>query len=380
MILNVKKPSVLILGVLDHISANVIRYLVGTGQIGYIRVATFNPLSLCQFSKECTDALDKVECIQANLNKNDSLDMIFRHNTNGKSWDFIFFIGESRLGQTDQVYYQRISEPAQAIARKAAETGAGLLVYLTSGLFYEKNSSSKPNREESSMKATLPQYKAYQLMEKAMQNTKGIRTIGLRSAIIYGPEMYGKMFIPIAVARVHCKIGEPVQSLLASDAPYHCVHISDLARAFWHVAQWSTRVNSTFQNLVFNLAQPVGNDPRHMSEIIYTIFGVKTIFRSTLMNKAVSVALTMLSMQDEINEGLLGPWTQLLAESNIHSTPISPYIEKEMLTGNKYAIDGRRITDVTGFCYKHPEITIDEIRGAIRQAQHMNFWPQADQI
>ncbi|RKP07632.1 hypothetical protein THASP1DRAFT_30557 [Thamnocephalis sphaerospora] len=372
------KPSVLILGVLDPTSAHVVRYIVETGAAGQVRVATFNPLATCRFSTPCANALARVECMQTNPNQPESLNAAFKRSQDQGPWDYVFFFGDMRPGQSEQIYRLRISEPAQAVAQKARAAGVKLLVYLSSSLFYEKNSISKPNTEDAPMKPAHAVHRAINQLEKAMNETQGLCTIGLRSAITYGPEMYGKMFVPIAVARVHQELGDPVHSLVPADAPHHMVHINDLARAFWHTAQWRSRTQNLPEKLTFNVAQPIGNDPGRVASILESIFGVKTIFHNNFIGKAMSLAATLLSFQDDLNERLLGPWSRLLAESNIEYTPVSPYIEKELLGGNKFSIDGTRITKMTEFKYKHAAVTEEEFREAIREAQQMRFWPIKD--
>jgi hypothetical protein len=63
-----EKPSVLIVGALDTHVANVVHYLVNSGETSAIRVATYKSLATCCFTPACMEAFTHVECVHANLN------------------------------------------------------------------------------------------------------------------------------------------------------------------------------------------------------------------------------------------------------------------------------------------------------------------------
>jgi hypothetical protein len=86
------------------------------------------------------------------------------------------------------------------------------------------------------------------------------------------------------------------------------------------------------------------------------------------------------SLQEDMNDLFVTEWTKLLARSKIEHTPISTYIEKEHLVNDQFALDGQRVTKLTGFQYQYSQITVDDARDMLREAQSMRFWPQEDEF
>jgi hypothetical protein len=55
----------------------------------------------------------------------------------------------------------------------------------------------------------------------------------------------------------------------------------------------------------------------------------------------------------------LKPWSDLCKEQGIGSTPLSPYIDQELLYNNSLSLNGEAI-EKKGFTYSHPKITKDD--------------------
>ncbi|KAI8057625.1 hypothetical protein BDF22DRAFT_739037 [Syncephalis plumigaleata] len=348
-----EKPSVLIVGALDTHVANVVHYLVDSGETSAIRVATYKSLTTCCFTPACMEAFSHVECVHANINNAASLESVFARD-DGKPWDFIFFFPEQRTGQSDQVYKLRTVEGARAIAARAATSNAKVLVYMSSGLFYKKNSNR--NSEDAPINPQVLLHRAMVEMEQEFAKLDSVPTIGLRPAVLFGSQMYNSAMLPLAIARVYKELDQPAPMPNSSGSPHDFVHIQDVSRAFLHVAQWRARNPPTgnAKHVVFNLAPPSGTD--------------------------ITTLMSMESLQEDMNDLFVTEWTKLLARSKIEHTPISTYIEKEHLVNDQFALDGQRITKLTGFQYQYPQITVDDAREMLREAQSMRFWPQEDEF
>ena len=55
------------------------------------------------------------------------------------------------------------------------------------------------------------------------------------------------------------------------------------------------------------------------------------------------------------NENHLAPWTELLKTHDIESTPLTPFIDGELLRNKHLNVDGSKI-ESTGFAYEVPEV------------------------
>lgn len=69
----------------------------------------------------------------------------------------------------------------------------------------------------------------------------------------------------------------------------------------------------------------------------------------------------MSSATEESNEKHLGPWSEACARDAILNTPLSPYLDQELLYNKHLHVDGSKL-EGTGFNYQHPRPTIDLLR------------------
>lgn len=60
-------------------------------------------------------------------------------------------------------------------------------------------------------------------------------------------------------------------------------------------------------------------------------------------------------MAEAANEKHLSPWTRITLFQGIEFTPLTPYIDKELLKHNHLFVNGSKIEE-TGFTYEHPEV------------------------
>jgi hypothetical protein len=99
------------------------------------------------------------------------------------------------------------------------------------------------------------------------------------------------------------------------------------------------------------------------------------------------------SVVDDLNDETLDPWADLQAEAGIPDTsPLNPFMEKELLKDNDLSLDGTLFIRETGFQsvtlysllmrqianlyrYKHPKLTKEEVEAVIESYRRMKWWP-----
>lgn len=62
-------------------------------------------------------------------------------------------------------------------------------------------------------------------------------------------------------------------------------------------------------------------------------------------------------------------------KANISFTPLSPYIDQELLYNNSLNVDGSAI-EQTGFKYQHPKITTELVVSSIKYFEDLNLFPK----
>jgi len=81
---------------------------------------------------------------------------------------------------------------------------------------------------------------------------------------------------------------------------------------------------------------------------MHDIFNIETGFHGTLISAFARMNLD--HVVDEVNDETLDPWAELQTKANINqSTPLSPFMEKELLRDIDLSLDGSLFERETGF-------------------------------
>ena len=86
------------------------------------------------------------------------------------------------------------------------------------------------------------------------------------------------------------------------------------------------------------------------SRLIHDIFNIATGFYGTLIS--AYARLNIDRVVDEVNNDTLDPWADLQVKAGIsQTTPLSPFMEKELLRDMDLSLDGSAFEKATGFQY-----------------------------
>lgn len=69
----------------------------------------------------------------------------------------------------------------------------------------------------------------------------------------------------------------------------------------------------------------------------------------------------MASATEQSNEKHLAPWSAACQGDGISNTPLTPYLDQELLYNKHLHVDGRKI-EATGFQYEVPCVTLDLLK------------------
>lgn len=94
--------------------------------------------------------------------------------------------------------------------------------------------------------------------------------------------------------------------------------------------------------LTLSLAQ------KQTAQLMGEIFNIETGFHGTLISAFARLNLD--HVVDEVNDETLDPWAELQQQAGISSsTPLTPYMEKELLKDADLSMDGSLFERETGF-------------------------------
>ena len=144
------------------------------------------------------------------------------------------------------------------------------------------------------------------------------------------------------------------------------VHVQDVCSAIWHVANDASLVGRTF-----NVADSGDTDQGMICEMLANMFGIKVGYHGVLINNAARLKMNYAC--EAANEKHLEPWNNL-TKAHATNTPLSPFLDREVLGDKHLCIDGSRIKD-TGFAYSHPVLTEDALRAETEYAIAQGIFP-----
>lgn len=85
-----------------------------------------------------------------------------------------------------------------------------------------------------------------------------------------------------------------------------------------------------------------------MARLIHDTFHIETGFHGTLISAFARLNLD--HVVDEVNDETLDPWADLQNKAGVpQTTPLSPFMEKELLKDTDLSLDGSAFEKETGF-------------------------------
>ncbi|CZR50829.1 probable epimerase/dehydratase family protein [Phialocephala subalpina] len=376
-----EKPAVLIVGGLGYIGRNLALYIHKNNLASEVRIVDKVLPQLAWLAPEFEEACSKEKFMQADASNEKSLPRIFDR-SNGKQWDYVFNCGgETRYSQDDEVYKVRSLALSIAIGQEAAKRGVKAFVELSTGMVYKPD--SQPSKEGDKLKP-WSKIAVFKLQaEEQLAKIEGLNLIIVRLAHVYGD--YASQFVStgLCLARVYQHLQEELKWLWTKDLRVNTVHITDVARGLWAIADWyavQKQPNWDAKTMgkipIFNMVDKGQTSQGTMAEIIGQIFGIQTGFQGQLIS--TFARLNMDSVVDDVNDEVLGPWAELLEEAGItRPGPLTPFMEKELLKDTDLSMDGSRLEKVLSFKYEKPVITKELVQGMIDSYTRIGWWPVA---
>ena len=92
------------------------------------------------------------------------------------------------------------------------------------------------------------------------------------------------------------------------------------------------------------------------------------------MRRCARRQLNLESVTEAVNDEHMQPWSEMCRKANIQTTPLSPYLDKELLYNNSLGVDGTKI-EQTGFKYEVPRMTKALVLEVIKGFQDQKLFP-----
>ncbi|CAJ2500928.1 Uu.00g037810.m01.CDS01 [Anthostomella pinea] len=374
-----EKPSVLIIGGLGYIGRFLAKHIHENSLASELRLVDKVLPQLAWLAPEFEAACSGSNFMQADASKEQALARIFDR-TDGKQWDYVFNCGgETRYSQEDEVYKVRSLGLSLAVGKEAAKRKVKCFVELSTGMVYKPNSSPSKEGDKTKPWSKIAVYKAQ--AEEELAKMEGLNLVIVRLPHVYGPYASQWVATALSLARVYQALDEEMKWLWTKDLRTNTAHIEDVTRALWAVAAWydAGKPNWDAKSMgdgapIFNVVDKGVTTQGMVAGIIGEVFGIKWGFQGQLLSNFAR--LNMDSLVDDVNDDVLGPWADLLADAGItRPGPLTPFMEKELLKDTDLSMDGSRLETVVGFSYQKPVISKELVEEVIESYKKMKWWP-----
>jgi len=352
------KPRVIVLGGCGFVGRNLVQFIIDNDLASKVRVADKMIPALAGLSEHqkdiFTNKIPKNDLFQVNLSRPNTIGKVFEDDA---PFDYVFNVaGETKYSQADAVYQENIIDVSTTSGTEAAKRGVKKFIEVSTAQVYD--STSKPKKEDGKLKPWTGIAKAKLSAEESLKKINGLPLIIVRPAIIYGPGDQTGITPRLITAAVYKALNEKMEFLWDKDLKLNTVHVRDVVAALWHLA-----VNGKPGSL-YNLADDSDTTQGSLCPVLESIFGIKTAFMGNMKSK-MATAVAMKLVAETANDKHLKPWSDLCKQHKINSTPLTPYLDEELLYDNDLAVSGHTIVSDTGFKYNHPQLTAELIRESL---------------
>ncbi|KAG2226452.1 hypothetical protein INT45_014196 [Circinella minor] len=365
--------SILILGGVGFIGRHFVHYVVQNNLAQYICVVDKVLPQTAYLSEAHKASFKKVEFRQGNLINPASVESCF-NKPDGTEYDYVFnFAAETKYSQVQEVYQERIFQLSVNCAKEAAKRKVKAFITISTAEIYDHDQGASTESSKIKPWTVIAQHK-YQA-EQELQKIEGLNLIILRPAVVYGPGALLGLTPRLIIGRVYQHLDEEMKLLWSKDLKLNTVHVDDVVRASWHVAKWyeESGKKPEDETPIFNLSDKEDTDQETINKHLRDIFGIETGYHGSVVSSFAKLNLD--SVTEDINEKHLAPWAKLLSQSDIRVSPLSPYLDEELLYNNALSVNGSKIEEVTGFKYIVPNLTKEKLIEIVDGFKAQNFWP-----
>jgi len=256
-------------------------------------------------------------------------------------------------------------EPAVLCGKTAAEQKVKKFVEVSTAQVY---SSDKKASNEDGKLAPWTVLAKYRLeAESELKKLKGLPLVILRPAIVYGPGDMTGITPRIVCAAVYQERKEKMKFLWDKGLKMNTVHISDTCAAIWEAA------TKAKDGTTYNLVDETDLDQGTLNGTLGEVFGIKVDFLGSVLSSLAKVQLS--AVAEEANDKHVPGWTKLCQKHKILNTPLSPYIDKELLYDNHLCVDGSKFVKDLGFKFQNPKFTKALLTATVESFVNQGIFP-----
>uniref|UniRef100_A0A182QJ94 NAD-dependent epimerase/dehydratase domain-containing protein n=1 Tax=Anopheles farauti TaxID=69004 RepID=A0A182QJ94_9DIPT len=365
------KPNVLVLGGCGFIGRHLVDHLVTNNLAGRIKVVDKTPPLMAWLNTRHSQAFanERVEFASANLINPASCQNAFRMDgaVEGECWDYVInCAAETKPGQTDPVYQEGILKLSLNCATEAVKHKAKRYIELSTGSMC--SDEKVPQKEDCPVEpwTMVGKYKAK--VEEELKNVKDLPFTILRIPICYGVGDRKGLTPRIIIAGIYKHLGETMKLLWTGTMKMNVVHVDDVCGSIWAILQTDRTLHETI-----NVCDDSNATQATISELLADMFCINIDYWGVTMSNMTK--LDMAGAIEEINDRHLGPWAELCQQDGVQNTPLTPYMDQELLLHKHLHLSNEKLKSY-GYSLRHPLITRELLEEIVQDFIEMNHFPR----
>lgn len=194
----------------------------------------------------------------------------------------------------------------------------------------------------------------------------------LRPSIVYGPGDKTGLTPRLVCAACYKHTGDKMNFLWTKNLAINTVHVRDLCAAIWLSAD-KGKTGS-----IYNVSDRGNTTQGMLNPLLEKLFNIKCGFQNSAINKAAKNMMQNVAAHS--NDKHVPMWSDLCKVYNITSSPLTPYIDIEILTKNYLCIDGQKIEKELGFKYKYPVLDAPYLQEIIDEYVKQEYFPDLNKM
>jgi len=363
----ISRGRYLILGGSGFIGRHLVKYLWDHKLASFVTVADKVPYQIACLSEEEL-AIYKNESFlsfkQADLRQTQHCKNAFAHA--GGKYDFVINLAAvTKYSQAKEIYDANIVEVAHVTAQEALANGVKRYIHVSTAQVYK---SKKPADEKAKPEPWTAIGVAHLEAEGKIKSVAGLNYVIVRPALVYGTADQLSLTPRLIIGAIHKELKKKMECLYTKDLRNNTVHADDVAKALHFL---TTNGES---GAIFNLADSNDTDQGKINDLLEQIFGIKTAFLNTIMMAGASSMGTKF-LVGFANDEHLKPFSDACKKYGINDTPLTPYLDEELIKDIPTAVDGTAITKL-GFTYNYPKVTAESLRAVVEDYIKKGSFPK----
>jgi len=363
----VDKPRVLVLGGCGFIGRHLVTYIYENKLASHITVADkvlFQIAGLSDKEKAIFEDKSFVTYKQADLASEAHLAKVFDGDAH---YTYVINCAAvTKYSQGKEVYDHNVTRLSKLCAAASAKHGVKRFIEISTGQVYD--AGKKPSTEGDKLKPWTEIARAKLEAEQEISKIAGLNYVIIRPAIVYGTgDVYG-LTPRLIVGSVYKESKEVLKSLYTKDLKMNTVHVKDVVKAIWFLTAHGE------SGSIWNLADKNDTDQGKVNQWLEEIYGIKTKFFSTVKMAAGKAAGTkfLVSIANDLH---LKPFSDACKKYGIHETPLTPYLDEELIKENSISIDGTAI-EKQGFSYDYPAPNVALLKEVLEDYVAKGYFPK----